>query len=384
MNRVNLMTRSCAALAAGSIVLLTSALPASAASTTAAGAAQTWLAAELGRGGGAMPGFTPGTPDVGLTEDVVLALTAGGQGEGVPARTATAQVAAHVADFISYDTLGAGFKGVRLAGPFAKSLLVDEVQGGDPHAFGGWDLEGDLRALMVTSGPSAGRFADKNAFSADASNGFGQAMALVALQRTTGGVPVEATKYLLAQQCPAGGFRLFYDTGSTCGSDAEADTDATSVAVEALHVVPQTAAVTAARATAVAWLLGRQDPTTGSFSGTGPTATPNSNSTGLAGAALRTVGETAAADKAAGYVGGLQLGTGPTPVPWRTTTTPSRRRRAGRSTTSPATSGGEPPCRRSSRSVCRATDRSSPSRRPRVAGAVVLAGRSSAVRRRRP
>ena len=68
---------------------------------------------------------------------------------------------------------------------------------------------------MLTSGADAGRFADKNAFSPDASNGFGQALGLLALQRTTDGVPAAATTFLLAQQCPAGGFRLFYDTGST-------------------------------------------------------------------------------------------------------------------------------------------------------------------------
>jgi hypothetical protein len=305
-----MVTRSCAAVAAGAVLVLVGSVPAVAVASPAQ-AADGWLAAELGRNAWSMPGFTPGTPDVGLTEDVVLALTAGGTGEGEAARKATSQVAAHVADFISYDSLGAGFKGVRLAGPIAKSLLVDEVQGGDPRAFGGWDLEGDLRALMVTTGPSAGRLADKNAFSADASNGFGQALALIALQRTKDGAPAEAIGYLLAQQCPAGGFRLFYETGSTCASDANADTDATSLAIEALQVVNQTARVHDATAKAVSWLIGQQDLSTGSFSGNGPTASPNTNSTGLAAAALRAAREAVAADKAAGYVTALQLASGP-------------------------------------------------------------------------
>ena len=314
---MNLFVRSCAALAGTSVLFLASsgvslaAAARTASTTTHAAAATTWLAAELTRSGGSMPGFTAGSPDVGLTEDVVLALTAGGAGEGAPARTATAQVAAHVADFVSYDSLGTAFPGVRLAGPMAKSMLVAEVQGGDPKTFGGWDLEGDLRALMVTTGPTAGRFADKNAFSPDASNGFGQALALIALQRTKDGVPSDAIGFLLAQQCPAGGFRLFYDSGATCAADAETDTDATSLAVEALQVVDQTTAVKAASAKAVTWLLGHQDGPTGSFSGTGPTATPNTNSTGVAAAALRAVGEAAAADQAAGYVAALQLGSGP-------------------------------------------------------------------------
>jgi LPXTG-motif cell wall-anchored protein len=315
--RVNLFVRSCAAMATTTVLLLASsgvclaATLRGASTSTQATAATAWLAAELTRSGGSMPGFTAGRPDVGLTEDVVLALTAGGAGEGTPARTATAQIAKHVADFVSYDSLGAAFAGVRLAGPMAKSMLVAEVQGGDPKAFGGWDLEGMLRSLMLTTGPTKGRFADKNAFSADASNGFGQALALMALQRTKDGVPADAVSFLLAQQCPAGGFRLFYDSGASCAADAETDTDATSLAVEALQVVDQTAAVKAAAARAVAWLLGHQDATTGSLSGTGPTATPNSNSTGLAAAALRAVGAAAAATKAAGYVAALQLGSGP-------------------------------------------------------------------------
>ena len=317
--RVNLMPRSGAARVASAVFVTVGALGIAGAPAATAGtgtgsptaqAASNWLTAEMARNAGSMPGFSPGTPDVGLTEDVVLALTAAGDGTTTAARKATSAVATHVADFISYDTLGAGFKGVRLAGPMAKSLLVDEVQGGDPHAFGGWDLEGDLRALMVTSGASAGRFADKDAFSPDASNGFGQALGLLALKRTKDGIPADATAFLLAQQCPAGGFRLFYDTGSACGSNAEADTDATSLAVEALLVANQSSAVTTARARAVGWLLGVQDGTTGSFSGTGPTATPNANSTGLAAAVLRAAGETAAADAAAAYVGALQLASG--------------------------------------------------------------------------
>ena len=41
------------------------------------------------------------------------------------------------------------------------------------------------------------------------------------------------------------------------------------------------------------WLKGVQNATTGSFSGSGPTATvPNANSTGLAGSALRLGGAT--------------------------------------------------------------------------------------------
>ena len=277
-------------------------------------AAAGWLAAELARNGGAMPSFTPGSPDIGLTEDVVLALTAAGLGEGAPARSASAAVAAHLAGFVSYDSLGPRFAGVRLAGPLAKSLLVAEVQGANPRAFGGWDVEVSLRGLMATSGPQTGRFVDTNPYAADSSNGFGQAYALLALQRTPGGVPGQATGYLLAQQCPAGGFRLFYDSAASCTSDSQADTDATGLAVQALAAVPASPTVLAAQAKAVRWLVAAQDPVTGSFSGSGPTAAANSNTTGVVTPALRAAGTpaaTAAAGKAAGYVESLQLGSGP-------------------------------------------------------------------------
>ena len=81
--------------------------------------------------------------------------------------------------------------------------------------------------------------------------------------------------------------------------------------MEALQVVGQTTGVKAASVKAVRWLLGQQDAATGSFSGNGPTGTPNANSTGVAAAALRAAGEAAAAAKAAGYVAALQLGSGP-------------------------------------------------------------------------
>ena len=54
-----------------------------------------------------------------------------------------------------------GVPGIVLAGSVAKSALVAEVQGADVTAFGGRDLEHDLRTIMTASGPQAGRFADQ-------------------------------------------------------------------------------------------------------------------------------------------------------------------------------------------------------------------------------
>jgi hypothetical protein len=191
----------------------------------------------------------------------------------------------------------------------AKSALVAEVQGADVTAFGGRDLEHDLRTIMTASGTQTGRFADQGN-TPDSSNGFSQAFGILALARTSGGVPAGAVTYLLAQQCPSGGFRLFYDSGASCTDSTQADTDATGLAVQALGAAPSSAAVTTAKGKAVAWLVSHQDPTTGSLSSSGPATQPNANSTGLGVAALRLGGETAAADKGQAYVAKLQLACG--------------------------------------------------------------------------
>ena len=54
-------------------------------------------------------------------------------------------------------------------------------------------------------------------------------------------------------------------------------------------------------------MIGQQDPVTGGFHGTGPTAASNTNTSGLAAQALNAAGFTAAATAARAYVGSLQL-----------------------------------------------------------------------------
>jgi len=113
--------------------------------------------------------------------------------------------------------------------------------------------------------------------------------------------------FLMAQQCPGGGFRLFYDSGDACTNDAEADTDATAMAIQALEAERGAPGATSAQSRAVAWLAARQDPATGAFSGTGPTATPNANTTGLVARSLRSVGQTTLANHAGVWILSLQL-----------------------------------------------------------------------------
>ena len=273
-----------------------------------------WIEGELNDNGGTLP--SPfGGPDFGLTNDAIIALNTGGRGAAPAATTATSNLAANINDYITGEAFGD--TGSHYAGPIGKSMFAAEVQSADINDFGGVDLEALSRAAVQPSGIHEGRFSDVSLFG-DFSNGFGQAFNVLALSRTAGGAPPSAVDFLLAQQCPAGGFRLNFDgpfppdpmvpVTRGCTSDAEADTDATSLAIEALvalyPAVTDTAAVVDG---AAAWLIGQQDPVTGGFHGTGPTAAANTNTSGLAVQALASAGFVDAAARARDYIGDLQL-----------------------------------------------------------------------------
>lgn len=301
-------TRLGAALVAIAVVMLSvganGGIPTVGADSAGPGAvsAAAWLAGELSANGHQLS--NAGAIDWGLTADAALAITAA-QGRGNADAAATVDnVVAHFASYSSWDDIGP-YPGVRLAGPTAKTLFAALVEGRST-VVGSVDVDTELRSLLVTSGAQTGRYADRNAYGGDSSNGFSQSLAILALARTATPAPGTATTFLLAQQCPSGGFRLTYFGGATCTDDASADTDASALAVQALATVDQTTAVTDSVARAMAWFLSIQNPTTGAFGGTGPTSAPNANSTGLIGQALRAVGQTAAADRAASWVSSLQ------------------------------------------------------------------------------
>ena len=267
--------------------------------TTEADAALDWLGAQLVAHGNTLPGFAPGSSDWGLTADAVLAFVAAGRGSDAPAQAATDELAANV---VVYTTWDPDVPGVRVAGATGKVLLALLAQGRDASDVGGVDLEAELRSLLVTTGAQAGRFVDRVPDPAwDASNGFGQTLAMLALGLTDGGVPAESVAFLLAQQCPAGGFRLNYTTTPGCVDDASADTDTTAASIQALLGVPRTTEVDAALMRGLQWLLSRQDAT-GAFGGTGPTAGINANSTGLIAQTLRAAGQSSSADAAASWI----------------------------------------------------------------------------------
>jgi LPXTG-motif cell wall-anchored protein len=114
----------------------------------------------------------------------------------------------------------------------------------------------------------------------------------------SGSVPPNAVSFLAGSACPDGGFPLHFDQAS-CVSDP----DTTSLAVQGLAAAGDDAAATAG----IRWLAGDQRPD-GSFGGGGSSTGPNTNSTGLAGQALRAAGSTAAAGRAAAYIRSLQAG----------------------------------------------------------------------------
>lgn len=231
-----------------------------------------------------------GYPDLGLTADAILALDAAGTGQDAAA--AATQIL--VDDPVAYT--GFGDPKEVYAGAVAKLLNVAVAQGIDPGSVGGFDLVSTLTGLEQTNG----RFSDVSAYG-DYSNTFGQSFALIGLERAGEPVSAEARGYLLAQQCPGGGFKLYMDDAG-CTQDADADPDATAMAVQALVAVGGAATQVD---DALDYLTSIQGASGGVSS---PAQGVNGNSTGLAGQAFLAGGRTARARAAVGYLTDLQYG----------------------------------------------------------------------------
>jgi hypothetical protein len=278
-----------AALAAVGVAAPVGAAPAPPTTSVPAEAAAGWLSRQLVDGSHFETGSGGATfPDAGLTLDAVLAFAAAG---------VAGDSAAAAMDWIGQPANLAGYVGdgtdESYVGGLAKLSFTAQVEGLDPTAFGAGevDLLARLRALLTPSG----RFSDKSQYG-DFSNAFGQAYAILALDRA-GGAPAPAVDFLAGSECPGGGFPL--DFGKpTCTPD----TDATAVVAQALA-----AAGAAAAGDAVDWLLDQQLPD-GSFGGGTSTEAPNANSTGVAAQALAAAGETEAAGRAVAFLERLQSG----------------------------------------------------------------------------
>jgi hypothetical protein len=217
----------------------------------------------------------------GSLADAIFAFAAVGAG-GAAAADALARIEAGLDAYVAPG-------GTLAAGAVAKAMLAVQVQEADPSAFGGHDLEADLRGLLIGPGPDEGRFGTASVLD--------QALAVLALARTAGGIPSSAVTWLVDAQCPSGEFSWDATCPAAPGSE---DPDTTAIALQALLAAGESTAADAS----VTWLLSIQEPGGGlpSF------GLANTNSSGVAGQALRAAGEAAAADAAATFVVSLQLG----------------------------------------------------------------------------
>lgn len=278
-----LLPRPASRTAQGTLVILvaallllasTSALRAGEPSTTTDPglAAAGWIAHQI---------ETDPTVGPGSMADAIFAFAALGVGQSA----ATTALDALEASLEAYAFPG----GTAAPGAVAKAMLAVQVQGRDPTSFGGRDLEGALRGTLTVGGADDGRFGTASA--AD------QALALLALSRTTGGVPATAVAWLVAAQCPSGEYS--WDGSCPAGPGAE-DPDTTGLVLQALLASGQDAAADAA----TAWLISIQQPGGGlpSF------GIANTNSSGIGGQALRAASQTDAADAAAAFVVSLAFG----------------------------------------------------------------------------
>lgn len=222
--------------------------------------------------------------DTGLTIDVLLGIASTGVGADQVRATAQALFHSGSAFIGPADAVATSWPQV------AKMALALEVAGLDPTTFpdggGSRDLLGDLRSVVNTDG----------SFGAPGSDSvFAHPLAMLALARTSGGVPDQVVTWLQDQQCADGSFGWAPDC-------SQPDADSTAMAIQALTaagVASDDPVLTLAQA----WLLTQQE-TNGGF--TSLWAGVNTNTTGLAAQALMNNAVQAAA-AATGYVADLAI-----------------------------------------------------------------------------
>ncbi len=252
-------------------------------------AAAGWIGRQLEANGGVLPGA--GGTDYGLTIDAIFALAAAGVG------AADITIAAQAIDHSGIAYIGAPADSAANAGKIAKTTLALQVAGLDPTAFPDGsgstrNLPEELRLAMTPDGQFG-----PNDFP------LVHALAMLALDRTSGGVPAPAVTWLQAAQCKApdpaaGGFGF-----SGC---ADVDVDGTSVAAQAL-LAAGVAAGDGSVTGASAWLSANQQTSGALLSSFGGA---NTNGTGVGGQTFLALGNTAAATSAADFIGGLQVSCG--------------------------------------------------------------------------
>lgn len=243
-----------------------------------------WVTRQLAGGSGLLENY--GNPDWGLTFDAVLALDAVGTG-----RSATGMAVDRFADtgapWLDEATAGSG----RLA----KAALALAAHGATETP-DGRDLMAELAAKLNKETGELG--AGNDAFS--------QALGILALERSDGGVPKVAVDWLVSQQCTEadspnfGAYGVPWEEGTTA-CDA-ADVDTTSLVIQAL-LAGGLGASDSAVTGAAQWLAANQQES-GAFEAFGDTS---ANSTGLAAQAFVALGETQRAAKAQEFLKSTML-----------------------------------------------------------------------------
>ena len=268
-----------------------------------AAAGAVWLEDQLTDGLVFNPNFG-GFNDHGLSIDLGLALDEFAGHEAVLDEISTA-LAEELTGYVGDGTTES------YAGSLAKAAVFAAAAGDDPGSYGGVDLIERLEARVADTGAILGRIGDASEFG-DFANVFGQTFAVRALEQAASSETEAATEFLLAQQCEEGFFRQDFApvdaADQSCDGDpgAESSTDVTALAVLALLPQSDDTDVQAAIDAATDWLIDEQAPD-GSFGSGADIPTPNTNSTGLAGWALGESGDLTPAERAAGWVRGLQV-----------------------------------------------------------------------------
>jgi hypothetical protein len=280
-------------------------------SSSPAGHGATWLSHQLNRHGLIHNGAFD-YDDYGLTIDTTFALKAIG-GHPRKVRRARHALSRHVDNY----TTGVDFGSTaEFAGADAKLLVLAQRTGGKPRHFGGTNLVRRLNRRVIDAGPSAGRIqdvVDVPNHVRDSANVIGQIYAARGLLKSHSAHAPAVLRFLLAQQCRSGFFRLDFNPHQRaprqgCSKGDPADTDVTSLAVVELASVSKGhPALKRALAGAVRWLK-RHQGKNGAFGGAGPTSAANANSTGLAGWALLSAGACHRAVFAAEWLSRLQVG----------------------------------------------------------------------------
>jgi hypothetical protein len=267
-----------------------------------ADSASDWLARQLTHGLVHNRQFT--FDDYGLSLDVFFALKTLGTH-----RAASTSVLRAIDDdpeaYIS-------FAGAHYAGATGKLATAVELQGRNPASYGGVDLVHRVESLVHT-GADAQRGRGVDSGPTDFGNTIGQAWVVRALEGADSPLADEATGFLLKQQCDAGFFRENFEATTSastfrCDAAVPAETgsvDSTALAVQALVAARANGqrGLTGEIRKASAWLA-RQQAANGSFKGNG---VANTNTTGLAAAALALTGRSHRAQRAGAWISHRQV-----------------------------------------------------------------------------